>query len=76
MLGALSGMSAKDASDAMEKQMFRRWQVGDVYSTHDLGPREAQKWSQLKRRPERDIFEMVGTDPRKHYKVRFLPNLC
>ncbi|KIW03102.1 ribosomal protein S18 [Verruconis gallopava] len=64
----LAGMAKKDLEDALESQTARRWMRGDVYSLHDLGPREANKWSVLKKRPERDIFEMIGTDPLKHYK--------
>jgi hypothetical protein len=56
----------------MEAQMLRDWSAGDVYSTHDLGPREAAKWSITKKKPKRDIFEMIGQDPRKFYKVRGL----
>ena len=68
--GALSGMSQDEAIQQVERQQHRRWVSGDVYSVHDLGPREGQKWAELKRRPQRDVFEMIGEDPRRHYKVR------
>ena len=68
--GALAGMSRDEARTQMENQMARKWQTGDVYSVHDLGPREGMKWSELKRRPQRDVFEMIGRDPRQFYKVR------
>jgi len=66
--GALAGMSRDEARTQMENQMARKWQTGDVYSVHDLGPREGMKWSELKRRPQRDVFEMIGRDPRQFYK--------
>jgi hypothetical protein len=68
--GALAGMKRQEAREAMESQMARNWSPGDVYSLHDLGPREGRKWTEMKRRPQRDIFEMIGQNPVKHYKVR------
>jgi hypothetical protein len=67
---ALSSMDKAEATQSMEYQMARKWRPGDVYSLHDLGPREARKWQQLQKRRQRDVFEMIGQDPVRHYKVR------
>jgi hypothetical protein len=71
--GLLSGMKKEEARSAMEQQANRKWQTGDVYSTHDLGPREGQRWSEMKRKPQRDVFEMLGQNPMKFYKVHLNP---
>jgi len=52
----------------LEKQIHRSWQVGDVYAPHDLSSVEMEKWR--KRRPrEKDVFDMLGINPLKEYKV-------
>jgi small subunit ribosomal protein S18 len=66
-------MSRQEASEAVERQQGRKWFTGDVYSLHDLGPREGAKWTRFAGKPARDVFEMIGTDPRKHYKVSSIP---
>lgn len=53
----------------MEQQMTRRWKAGDVYAPHDLSGVEMQKWKTTKRAPSRDVFDALGVDPRKLYKV-------
>jgi len=42
-----------------------------VYSPYDLGPREGKKWSSVKLKPSRDVFEMIGEEPMKFYKVGY-----
>jgi small subunit ribosomal protein S18 len=51
------------------REMPRRWQVGDVYSPHDLSPVEMNKW---RRRSQRkgDVIDALGIRPLDTYKVR------
>ena len=55
----------------LERQMPRmsKWAVGDVYGPHDLSATEAGKWRK-RRRSERDVFDILGIDPLREYKVR------
>ena len=53
----------------LEKQIHRKWEVGNVYAPHDLSSVEMEKWR--KRRPrEKDAFDMLGINPLHEYKVR------
>lgn len=51
------------------KQMPRRWEVGDVYSPHDLSPVEMQKWRKRSVRNV-DVVDALGISPLDMYKVR------
>lgn len=55
----------------LERQMTRRWKVGDVYAPHDLSGVEMSKWKQVqqKGRPKKDVFDMLRINPLAHYKV-------
>jgi len=64
----MAELEAAETNNALLNQLPRKYQVGDVYAPHDLSPKEAIKWKAIKRRPERDVFDMLGKDPRKHYK--------
>ncbi|KAF2416524.1 ribosomal protein S18 [Tothia fuscella] len=61
-------MSLNVLREDIKRQMPRRWRSGDVYAPHDLGSVEASKWKTIQRRPEKDVFDMLGTHPIKHYK--------
>lgn len=50
------------------RQMPRRWNAGDVYSPHDLSPREMDKWRKRKS-PEVDVVDVLGIRPVDMYKV-------
>ena len=55
----------------MANMLKRDWNVGDVYAPHDLSAREMQKWNR-KKRPDRDVFDILNVDPMSLYKVRDL----
>ncbi|KAL6363284.1 hypothetical protein LRP88_02696 [Fusarium phalaenopsidis] len=56
----------KMSSDFL-KQMPRRWEVGDVYSPHDLSPVEMQKWRKRSVRNV-DVVDALGISPLDMYK--------
>lgn len=67
---SIDDVSKTQRAKGLERQMPRlsRWQAGDVYAPHDLGPVEAAKWKQRKR-SQRDVFDMLGINPLHEYKV-------
>jgi len=58
---------------ALEQLQTRRWKGGDVYSPHDLSGPEMRKWSVAQKRARRDVFDVLGINPIKEYKVRDSP---
>jgi hypothetical protein len=67
---ALDELVSADLNKDIGRQAARQWKVGDVYAPHDLSSVEAAKWKKTQRRPEKDVFDMLGENPVKHYKVR------
>lgn len=63
-------MEEKELSDALSKQIKRRWMAGDVYAPHDLSWQEQEKWSK-RSRVSVDVFDMINFNPLEHYRVRF-----
>lgn len=59
----------KMSSDFL-RQMPRRWEVGDVYSPHDLSPVEMQKWRKRSVRNV-DVVDALGISPLDMYKVSY-----
>ena len=55
----------------MERLMARKWQGGDLYTPHDLTPREILKFSK-KTNPSKDVFDVLGVNPLDAYKVMLL----
>ena len=55
----------------LERQVTRRWKVGDVYAPHDLTGVEAAKWKKLRRKGKlrTDVVDLLGINPVEHYKV-------
>lgn len=53
-----------------QRQVFRRWQPGDVYAPHDLSGTEQKKWKQGRKKPQEDAFDVLGVNPVMEYKVR------
>lgn len=55
----------------LERQMTRKWKIGDVYAPHDLSGVEMSKWKQIqqKGRPKRDVFDILRLNPLEHYKA-------
>jgi hypothetical protein len=62
-------LATADLTKDLGRQAPRRWHAGDVYAPHDLSSVEASKWKAYQRRPEKDVFDMLGENPIKHYKV-------
>ncbi len=56
-------------ADALEKQVLRKWKLGDVYAPHDLSGDEMKKWG-MNRPGQRDAFDVLGINPLHEYKVR------
>ena len=55
----------------LERQVTRRWRVGDVYAPHDLSGAEAAKWKKLRRKGKTqiDVLDQLGINPKQHYKA-------
>ncbi|KAL6167565.1 hypothetical protein ACJQWK_06985 [Exserohilum turcicum] len=51
-----------------QRQVFRRWQPGDVYAPHDLSGTEQKKWKQGRKKPQEDAFDVLGVNPVMEYK--------
>ena len=58
---------AKRARD-VERQQFRTWKEGDVYSPRDLSAAEMKKWNKS-RSPNADVFDVLNINPLDEYKV-------
>jgi small subunit ribosomal protein S18 len=69
-------LATADLTKELGRQASRVWKVGDVYAPHDLSSVEASKWKVNHRRPEKDVFDMLGENPIKHYKVLSDPSFC
>lgn len=56
--------------DDVAKLFMRRWRAGDVYTPRDLKFTQQQKFKpNMKRAPTYDVFDLLGIDPLKEYKV-------
>jgi small subunit ribosomal protein S18 len=66
---AMKELQSSGGERAILQQMPRRWREGDVYAPHDLTIGEAKKWKKIMRRPEKDVFDMLGKNPLAFYKV-------
>ena len=53
-----------------QRQIYRKWQPGDVYAPHDLSGSEQKKWKQGRKKPQQDAFDILGINPVLEYKVR------
>jgi small subunit ribosomal protein S18 len=58
--------------DNYSRQVFRRWQPGDVYAPKDLSGPEQKKWKNARRTAGSDAFDTLGINPINEYKVRSL----
>jgi small subunit ribosomal protein S18 len=52
-----------------QRQIYRKWQPGDVYAPHDLSGVEQKKWKFGRKRPQEDAFDILGVNPVLEYKV-------
>ena len=57
----------KISSDYM-REMPRRWELGDVYSPHDLSPAEMSKYRRRQTR-QTDVIDLLGIRPQDNYTV-------
>ncbi len=55
-----------------QRQIFRKWNPGDVYAPHDLSGQEQKKWKTGRKRPQQDAFDVLGINPIQEYKVSSL----
>ncbi|CAF9914778.1 MAG: hypothetical protein GOMPHAMPRED_008262 [Gomphillus americanus] len=55
------------SQQGMERLMARKWQGGDLYTPHDLTPREILKFSKTTN-PSKDVFDVLGLNPLDAYK--------
>ncbi|EDU44643.1 RpsR Ribosomal protein S18 [Pyrenophora tritici-repentis] len=51
-----------------QRQIYRKWQPGDVYAPHDLSGIEQKKWKQGRMKPQEDAFDILGINPVLEYK--------
>lgn len=51
-----------------QRQIYRKWQPGDVYSPHDLSGTEQKKWKYGRKKPQQDAFDVLGINPVLEYK--------
>ncbi|KAF2625203.1 ribosomal protein S18 [Macroventuria anomochaeta] len=51
-----------------QRQIYRKWQPGDVYSPHDLTGAEQKKWKFGRKKPQSDAFDVLGINPVNEYK--------
>ncbi|KAF2008523.1 ribosomal protein S18 [Aaosphaeria arxii CBS 175.79] len=61
-------MEKSAKAETYTKQMFRKWNAGDVYSPHDLSGAEQKKWKMGRRTPPSDVFDTLGINPINEYK--------
>jgi small subunit ribosomal protein S18 len=66
---AMAELGTHQARVLLQQQAPRRYKEGDVYAPHDLSVGEAKKWKRIQRRPEKDVFDMLGRNPIEFYKV-------
>ncbi|KAF2639980.1 ribosomal protein S18 [Massarina eburnea CBS 473.64] len=57
-----------DQRVAYQKQIYRKWQTGDVYAPRDLSGAEQAKWKTSRRAPQTDAFDTLGINPVNEYK--------
>lgn len=63
-------MVESERREQFQRQIYRKWQSGDVYSPHDLTGFEQKKWKFGRKKPQQDAFDVLGINPINEYKVR------
>ncbi|KAJ4366553.1 hypothetical protein N0V95_000220 [Ascochyta clinopodiicola] len=61
-------MIESERRSQFQRQMYRKWQPGDVYSPHDLSGAEQKKWKFGRKKPQSDAFDVLGINPINEYK--------
>ncbi|KAH8727918.1 ribosomal protein S18 [Phaeosphaeriaceae sp. PMI808] len=51
-----------------QRQIYRKWQPGDVYSPQDLSGAEQKRWKVGRKKPQSDAFDVLGINPVQEYK--------
>lgn len=62
-------MIESEKRSQFQRQIFRRWQPGDVYAPHDLSGVEQKKWKYGKKKTQEDAFDILGVNPVLEYKA-------
>jgi small subunit ribosomal protein S18 len=62
-------MLESERRSQFQRQIFRKWQPGDVYSPQDLSGTEQKKWKTGRKKPQSDAFDVLGINPVLEYKV-------
>lgn len=66
-------MIESERRSQFQRQIYRKWVPGDVYSPHDLTGLEMKKWKFGRKKPQQDAFDILGINPINEYKVRSSP---
>ncbi|KAJ4987746.1 37S ribosomal protein RSM18, mitochondrial [Stagonosporopsis vannaccii] len=61
-------MEQSERREQFQRQIYRKWQPGDVYSPHDLTGTEQKKWKFGRKKPQSDAFDVLGINPINEYK--------
>jgi small subunit ribosomal protein S18 len=62
-------MIESERRSQFQRQIYRKWQTGDVYSPSDLSGAEQKKWKLGRKKPQSDAFDVLGINPVLEYKV-------
>jgi hypothetical protein len=65
-------MVESERRSQFQRQIYRKWQPGDVYSPSDLSGAEQKKWKTGRKKPQSDAFDVLGINPVLEYKVGWL----
>ncbi|KAL5120892.1 hypothetical protein ACEQ8H_001079 [Pleosporales sp. CAS-2024a] len=61
-------MIESERRDLFQRQIFRDWRLGDVYSPSDLTGTEQKRWKLSRKQPQSDAFDVLGINPVMEYK--------
>ncbi|KAF2819841.1 ribosomal protein S18 [Ophiobolus disseminans] len=61
-------MVESERRSQFQRQIYRKWQPGDVYSPIDLSGAEQKKWKTGRKKPQSDAFDVLGINPVLEYK--------
>lgn len=64
-------MLESERRSQFQRQIYRKWNTGDVYTPSDLSGAEMKKWKTARRKPQGDVFDALGLNPVMEYKVSF-----
>ncbi|KAF2134813.1 ribosomal protein S18 [Dothidotthia symphoricarpi CBS 119687] len=61
-------MVESERRSQFQRQIFRKWQPGDVYAPSDLSGAEMKRWKSGRKKPQSDAFDVLGINPVNEYK--------